>query len=102
VSDRISCCVPYCRRTVAKGRIDPHHEWLCRNHWRLVPRVVKAKKRLADRIWDRANDRFLASYTAQGCTFTIPQYQRAIAAQALARDLWARCKREAIERAVGI
>ena len=102
MTDRISCCVPYCRRTVAKDRIDPHNEWLCQKHWRLVPRAVKAKKRLADRIWNRANNRFLANYTAQECSFTEPQYQRALSALNLARSLWARCKREAIERAVGI
>lgn len=39
---RISCCVPFCRRTIAIERLLPDNEWLCAEHWRAVPRQLKA------------------------------------------------------------
>lgn len=32
---RLRCCVPFCRRTTARCE---HEEWICGDHWRLVPK----------------------------------------------------------------
>ena len=37
VTERTRCCVPFCERTTAK----PYPEWICREHWRLVPRKTR-------------------------------------------------------------
>jgi hypothetical protein len=102
MTDRLPCCVPYCRRTTAADRIAPNNEWICQIHWRLVPATVKRRKRLADRIWDRANATFLRLYEEQGCCFHEHQYRRALAARDVRSAAWQRCKRQAIERAAGI
>jgi hypothetical protein len=98
---RIPCIVPYCRRTTAADRIAPNNEWICQIHWRLVPATVKRRKRLADRIWDRANATFLRLYEEQG-GYLEQQYRRALAARDVRGAAWQRCKRQAIERAAGI
>jgi hypothetical protein len=60
---RIPCIVPFCRRTISPS--GPHTgatEWICANHWRLVPRTWKRRlslfKRhqrwdLCDNMWER-------------------------------------------------
>lgn len=51
---RTSCCVPFCRRTVATERIAPNTEWTCANHWRNVPlmkrKAYHAEVRQAEKI----------------------------------------------------
>lgn len=76
MSDRIPCCVPFCRRTRAAEKLAPWSEFICSDHWRLVDRrrrrvYAKAKRKLADRVQ-------------------------------LLNWLWERLKAEAIEKAVGI
>ncbi len=80
---RLPCCVPFCRRTTAAGRFD---EWLCAKHWPLVSIRLKARKRKAQRLLQRALARGLD--------------KPMIAARAAAT--WEASKVEAIERAVGI
>jgi len=36
---RISCCVPFCRRT--RKPVQVYEEWLCANHWRALPRDLR-------------------------------------------------------------
>lgn len=77
---RIMCCVPGCRRTlVDNGKFN---EWICQKHWSAVPRrdrkVYNRRKRII----------------IQGCL--------SVTFGAASDRLWNRCKREAIERAVGI
>lgn len=79
---RISCIVPFCRRTVAAAKIAPFAEHICPDHWKLVGRRVKwIRRRLkakAERIgWNPAM-------------------------QVLEARTWARAKRQAIEGAAGI
>jgi hypothetical protein len=72
--DRLSCVVPFCRRTVAGSSLARGAEWICSEHWRSVSRRTKLIKRRAERHG---------------------RYR-------LARMAWVRCKAEAIEAAGGI
>lgn len=67
VTARLTCCIPGCRRTTAK----PFTEWICANHWRLIPKAVR-------QVYQRAKRRHKD--------------------QAALYRLWGRCKRIAIER----
>ncbi|BEV44742.1 hypothetical protein [Afipia carboxidovorans] len=97
--DRIACCVPFCRRTCRND--SGFAEWICGKHWALVSKTTKRRRRLADRARERANRRFEQQYRDQdGCTES--QLNRALAATDLSAALWRRCKREAIERAMGL
>ena len=53
--EKSSCCVPFCRRTSRRFK----GEWICADHWKLVPRTLKAfrTKRLKDvgREWEKAD-----------------------------------------------
>lgn len=97
--DRIACCVPFCRRTTEAGAF---REWICGKHWRLVSSRTKRWRRRADRLAARADARFSQEYSGQGGTWTEAQLNRTRAAKRLAIAGWERCKREAIEAAMGI
>ena len=85
---RLQCCVPFCRRTRAYDRpadaVEGARptEWICGDHWLLVD---KAKRR----VWGRIRGRWR-------------RFGPPAAANAIEDRLWARLKREAIERAMGI
>ncbi len=84
--DRLPCCVPFCRRTIAAGRF---REWLCPKHWRLVSPTRKARKRRTERLLAKARARAdRARIELRWCHH--------------ASTAWERCKAEAIERAMGI
>lgn len=69
-TDRIGCCVPFCRRTTKReGCFADAEEYVCGRHWPLVPK--------------RVND------------------LRPEAIEAVGR-VWRRCKRYAIETAIGL
>lgn len=82
---RLNCAVPGCQHTRGQRKgeaaIRADEEWVCGVHWRLVPRLMRAIKARAFRRAKR---------------FYTPANVRA------ALRIWARCKREAIERSVGI
>lgn len=45
MSGRLACLVDDCRRTTARERLKPdHNEWICQDHWRLVPKAMKRAK----------------------------------------------------------
>ena len=62
MTERIACCVPFCRRTTARFR--PPTEWICGDHWRGVPKRLRglyslAKRRkkpasVLDYLWSKA------------------------------------------------
>ena len=75
---RLACLVPGCRHTRGDRKGDPilpGMEWICAEHWRLVPRPLKAIRTRARR--------------------------KGKGGAVLAR-LWRRIRREAIERAMGL
>ena len=99
MTDRVPCCVPFCRRTIARGDFN---EWICPRHWPLVSAATKRRRRLADRIADRAQRRFDTLAAAQGGYWLPAQRRRVEGAIRRAAAAWERCKAEAIERAGGI
>jgi hypothetical protein len=98
VTHRISCCVPYCRRTTSAE----FREWVCGKHWPLVSRQTKATLRTAKA---RAR-RILRSKPQYREYWKLPPGSparlSAVSMWARLDQAWANCKREAIERAVGI
>ncbi len=113
---RLLCCVPHCRRTIAAERITPHNQWMCGNHWPLVPKRLRSFKLKADRAYVRSRDVFFTIFqegdeyaTSHGGSVTDELKQRLYEAsgrreKARQRCLraWDRCKRRAIETAMGI
>lgn len=78
MTDRISCCVPFCRRTRANPGFT---EWICGKHWTSLPKDRR-------RVYGRLKGRWRR--------FGGPE------AQDRANRVWDRLKRQAIELAVGI
>ncbi|RZN30487.1 hypothetical protein [Bradyrhizobium sp. Leo121] len=74
---RLTCCVPYCKRTTDR----PFDEWLCGKHWPLVDKKARRVYGRRARVWRR--------------------YHRHSDGEAACR-LWRWIKRQAIERAAGI
>lgn len=70
---RIRCEVPFCNRTTA--RFQPPMQWICGEHWRLVPKRLRRLKALAKR---RGKPEAVQAY------------------------LWNKCRQHAIEAAMGI
>jgi hypothetical protein len=115
-SDRIPCCVPFCRRT--RRDDGSFSEWICGKHWALVSRKAKLMKRRSEAAYDAAKleceeissegDEFART---QGGGIAVSQEiidrLRVAAAKhqrkwAQAGRAWDRCKRQAIERSGGI
>lgn len=76
--DRITCCVPFCRRTYRNDK--DFREWICHKHWPLAGRRL----RWLYAAWKRRRRR------------GHPE------APAKCRELWERCKARAIETALGL
>ncbi|MEQ8395009.1 hypothetical protein [Thalassobaculum sp.] len=80
---RLLCEVPHCPRTRGRRKgeteIQDGERWICGDHWRLVSRSMKA-------IYRRARRRAASGKGSWEA----------------AHRLWMRCRREAIEIAVGI
>lgn len=76
---RLPCCAPFCRRTTGKTGFS---EWICADHWRAVPRRMRAMK-------------FRIEREAKRSGWTEARIARAA-------RIWNRIKRAAIERAAGI
>jgi ABC-type iron transport system FetAB ATPase subunit len=98
---RVTCCVPFCRRTTKKLWDD--YEWICAVHWPMVTRRTKRRRVLAKRALKRARFRFeKICLQRKIAAWTRSERGRVEAARRLAWALWERCKREAIETAAGL
>ena len=95
---RLSCCVPFCKRTTGKQ----FREWICAAHWRAVPREVKLFRRRADKANERA--RIICDGLTEGTADKefVDAIMARIKASKRAARAWERCKRAAIERGMGI
>lgn len=85
---RICCIVPFCRRTRGdrKGSLlTPGMEWICGEHWRLVPGALKARRAKLRRMRERTDD-----------------FGRLVRIRKADMTAWEACKKKAVERAVGI
>ncbi len=94
---RLLCCVPFCSRTTAK----PFAEWICAKHWPLVPRKVKAFRRKADAAAARAKAVCEALTGLDDARYPDAMLAKRKAYGRSGRA-WERCKRAAIEAAMGI
>lgn len=102
---RLRCCVPFCNRTRGQRKgedpIREGEEWICHEHWRAVPRKMKAFKRRAKAKWKRAVGRRDALTGMDDPNYE-PVMAELFAAKVRSKWIWQRCKRAAIERAMGI
>lgn len=94
LGDRIKCLVPFCRRT----RKPDCTEWICGVHWKMVSAVSRRRKSKVFRCYRR---RF-GNYAFWKFPAGSPQRIEAVRLDRLCSKVWDRCKRQAIERAVGI
>jgi hypothetical protein len=78
MSDRLRCCVPFCRRTHKPGQ---WAEWMCQKHWVLIRAERRRVYRRLERRWHRYRDETLLER---------------------GHRLWSVIRREAIERAAGL
>jgi hypothetical protein len=89
VTDRLPCCVPFCRRTTLAAPLvaawGDGAEWICAAHWRNVAPKTKQARASVRRRLKRGDP-----------------HHSIEALRALAAGLWAKAKRQAIERAMGI
>ena len=83
-SERQRCCVPFCERT--RKDDGKFSEWLCAEHWRVVPADLKAAKRRVERD--------IRSLRRRGL-WRVDAFESN-------RDVWTRCKAAAIEAAGGL
>lgn len=90
-----SCCVPFCRRTSRRCK----DEWICGDHWKLVPRALKTfrtkRLKLIRLQFERANAIATREEYFRACRLA-RRYER------LEGATWRRMKRIAIEKATGI
>lgn len=115
---RLTCLVPFCRHTRGDWKNDPlpsdlsRMQWVCAEHWRAVPRQLRAIHRRAERAYVSARASMDAASTlmsvtpaprptplTEGWRTAGVRYKRA---RARADRIWNRCKRHAIEAAAGI
>lgn len=81
MSDRVPCCIPFCRRTAARNKIGGATEIICGRHWRLSDKTQR-------RVYRRARARAMRNQTD--------------VAFIAADRIWGRIKRVITERAMGI
>lgn len=93
MTERAACIIPGCRHTCRK--LWPGHEWLCGEHWRLVPRAVRHRRQVIRAALRRRGeierDATTGKYVA-----------RSVRACVLEDQVWRRMKRLALERAAGL
>lgn len=94
MTDRVPCCVPGCRRSTKLVT----REWICGKHWVAVPKSWRRRLSLIVRRYHkRFGDNGWHVYPAGS-----PDRLEAVRLTRLWRLMWERCKRAAIERAMGI
>jgi hypothetical protein len=91
MSERIACCVPFCRRTAARLRYPDAEEIICGKHFRTTSGTLRRRMTKIRRAWKRE--------LARNDTFANKTIERL---WALDNELWRRIKRQAIELAVGL
>ncbi|WP_226576432.1 hypothetical protein [Acuticoccus sediminis] len=100
MTDRTPCAVPFCRRSrgIRKGETRPAEEWICGDHWTLVSKHLRRRFAKFSRLYRR---RFgdVAFWTFPAGS---PKRIEAVKITRLWRESWERCKRQAVERAMGI
>lgn len=114
MTERISCCVPFCRRTTRND--GTFSEWICGKHWRLVSRKAKLFKRRCEAAYEtakaeceeisREGDEFARTHNGGIAQEIIDRF--GVAADLRHRKwrqacrAWDRCKAAAIEASAGL
>lgn len=90
---RLTCCIPFCRRTFANGKNGTpwpeRSEVICGRHWRLVDKPTRARHRRAWKLVEKIEQRHGKQRTWHFARMT-------------AFRIWDRIKVQATEAAVGI
>ncbi len=103
--DRIACVVPFCRRTVARVRFPDAAEWICGQHWRLVPASLKQQRRIVRRRMQKIHRYEARMYTTLGGPNLLDVHRIIRARGSAVRAsvaAWDGAKASAIEAAMGI
>lgn len=101
MSIRARCLVPFCNHTRGDRKNSPVHEgmeWICGQHWRAVPRILRHQLSLAYRAYKRR-------FGANGYWAYPPGSPERLEAVRLDREYlraWGTCKAAACEAAGGI
>lgn len=96
--DRVPCLVPFCRCSTRENQ----KEWICQKHWSQVPRHTRSAFNLTKKRIRRVI-RFKPEYCAYW--HMKPGSPARLAACRMWNrydQAWAKCKKQAIEKAVGI
>lgn len=111
---RITCCVPFCRRTYRND--EGFVEWICAPHWRAVPLRYRRFRRKARNAYDAAQA-LIDAINAEGYEFAKANdgcisteimdrfsaaWDRCKRMRQRSDRAWERCKRIAIERGMGL
>lgn len=92
-SERIGCCVPFCRRTrsMAGSAVD---EWICGQHWKLTDHTLRA----GFFRWEQRAKRVRMESPS-----TLGKGQRLLRIKSVIwHRYWERLKKQAIERSAGL
>lgn len=103
--ERLQCCVPFCGRSRGDRKGDPvdrYDEWICGDHWKLVSRRTKLFRRRCDAALEKARREAAVYRSRQGYVTHIDLVLKINHAGRRAARAWDRCKREAIEKGMGI
>lgn len=100
MAERMHCLVPGCRHTrgIRKGETRLPGEWICGDHWRLVPRYLRARR---TSLWRRYRLR-LGDVSYWEYPSGSPNRLLGVRLMRLEGMAWDACKRKAVERAMGI
>lgn len=111
--ERRGCVVPFCRRTSTRF----NNEWICGDHWRMVPRHLKLFRTRRRREIKRLYEKYTATYEAMCASkssllteeeveiYNVAMWKAWQAGQRWDRfeaAIWRRMKKAAIERATGL
>lgn len=96
MSDRLSCCVPFCNRSCRNDK--NYSEFLCAKHWPTVPCHLRRRHSKMARMRRRLfGDNSYWTYKAGS-----PERLKCVRLDRICGKAWAQCKVAAIERAAGI
>lgn len=93
MTERVPCIIPGCRHTCRK--LWAGHEWLCGDHWRLVPRALRHRRQCVRAALRRRSEVLRDMVSGQMVAKTARAHRLEVV-------IWARMKRLALERAAGI
>lgn len=96
VISRVHCCVPHCKRSYKS--YDANVETICGKHWRLASPILRKRSvRLFRMYRNRFGDNHFSAYPGGS-----EKRLAAVRLHNLCSKIWDRCKKQVIERAMGI